>query len=141
MTEGPKSGSESGSTEHPGPGVEPRLLAVDLGLRLGIAVYGPDGKLRWCRSHNVGSRERLRRAIEGVLDEIHGLVFVFAEGDRHMAELWGKAAQRRGAELRLVPTDVWRHDLLYPREQRHGADAKRHALRLATNVMRWSIAF
>lgn len=44
------------------------LLAVDLGLRTGLALYGADGRLRWYRSQNYGSAERLRRAVYAELN-------------------------------------------------------------------------
>ena len=44
------------------------LLAVDLGLKTGLALYGEDGKLIWYRSHNFGTTERLRRGAHGILN-------------------------------------------------------------------------
>ncbi len=37
------------------------LLAVDLGVKTGLALYGQDGRLLWYRSQNFGTAERLRR--------------------------------------------------------------------------------
>ena len=34
------------------------LLAVDLGVRGGVACYGDDGRLRWYRSQNFGGAPR-----------------------------------------------------------------------------------
>ncbi|MBT4053225.1 MAG: hypothetical protein HOE73_09060, partial [Bacteroidetes Order II. Incertae sedis bacterium] len=41
---------------------EERLLAIDMGLRAGLAVFGRDGKLIWYRSRNYGNRSRLKKA-------------------------------------------------------------------------------
>jgi hypothetical protein len=42
-------------------GATAALLAVDLGLKLGLAFFAQDGRLLACRSQNLGTRERLRR--------------------------------------------------------------------------------
>ncbi len=38
------------------------LLAVDLGVRTGLALYGGDGRLLRYRSQNFGSAARLRQS-------------------------------------------------------------------------------
>ena len=43
------------------------LLAVDLGLRTGFALYGRDGRLVSYRSQNLGSKARLKRAAGSLL--------------------------------------------------------------------------
>jgi len=50
------------------------LLAVDIGVKTGLALYGQDGRLLWYRSQNFGSTERLRRGIRGVLDTLGATV-------------------------------------------------------------------
>ena len=64
------------------------LLAVDLGLRTGLALYGQSGRLLWYRSNNFGSKDRLRRGASGVLGEIADLGWLVLEGDRALAEIW-----------------------------------------------------
>lgn len=44
------------------------LLAVDLGLRTGLAMYGDDSRLLRYRSQHFGTAASLRRAIRGMLD-------------------------------------------------------------------------
>ncbi|MFZ9889018.1 MAG: hypothetical protein ACO3JL_16095, partial [Myxococcota bacterium] len=58
--------------------------------------------------------------------------------DRTLADVWSKAAQKRGAATTLVAAETWRSQLLYAREQRSGRDAKRHADHLARAVIAWS---
>ncbi len=72
------------------------LLAVDLGLRTGLALYGQDGRLQWYRSHNFGTAARLRRAVRGLLDELPELTWLVLEGGGHLAEIWKREAERRG---------------------------------------------
>jgi hypothetical protein len=40
----------------------PALLAVDAGVRTGLALLDRDGRLVWCRSHNLGNTARLKKA-------------------------------------------------------------------------------
>lgn len=116
----------------------PTLLAVDLGLKSGLALYGEDARLIWYRSTNFGTRSRLRRAVPTVLDGIGGLAWLMAEGDRSLYEVWEREAARRGAEGRLVRTEEWRARLLFAREQRSRREAKGTAGVLARQVIEWS---
>ncbi|HEV2734707.1 MAG TPA: hypothetical protein VGV85_07700 [Longimicrobiaceae bacterium] len=114
------------------------LLAVDLGLRTGLALFGDDGRLRWCRSQNFGSVTRLKRGIHGVLSEVPALAWLVAEGDRHLFELWEREAARRGAGARRVGPETWRPRMLLAREQRSGAQAKQSADAAARRIIEWS---
>lgn len=107
------------------------LLAVDLGLRSGLALYGNDGQLRWYRSHNFGTRTRLRRAAYSILNEVTPLAYLIMEGSGPYATIWRKEAERRSISVIQVSAETWRPDLLLAREQRTGAVAKAHAERIA----------
>ena len=56
------------------------LLAVDLGVRAGLALYGRDGRLKWYRSRNFGTIQRLRRGVSAVLDGISDIDRLVLEG-------------------------------------------------------------
>jgi hypothetical protein len=115
------------------------LLAVDLGLRTGLALYRDDGRLRWYRSRNFGSSARLRRAIPGLLRQAgEDLRLVVLEGSRQLAEIWRRPARRRDIKLWLIGAEQWRSRLLLSREQRTAAAAKAHANGLARRVIAWS---
>lgn len=116
------------------------LLAVDLGLRTGLALYGDDGRLRWYRSQNYGSTARLKRAAYGLLGGLDDLAHVVLEGGGRLATVWEREAARRGARLHLIAAEAWRTDLLLDREQRTGAQAKAVADDLARRVIDWSDA-
>lgn len=119
----------------------PNLLAIDLGLRTGLALYGEDGRLRWYRSTNFGSRSRLRRGVPAVLDGIYDLAWLVGEGDRSLLEVWDREARRRWpVETRWIHADAWRPTLLYPREQQSRSEAKEAAEGLARRVIEWSDA-
>jgi hypothetical protein len=114
------------------------LLAIDLGLRAGLAVYDGQGRLVRYSARSFGTRTRLRRAAYAVLAGIEDLERVVLEGDRGLGEIWERAARRWGVEVVYVPAESWREKLLYPREQRSGADAKRFAEAMARRIIRWS---
>lgn len=113
----------------------PALLAIDLGLRTGLASFAGDGRLRWYRSQNFGTVGRLKR---GVLEIVRGHRLVVAEGDRNLGRIWERAAFRVGASFRLTSAEEWRPTLLLPRERRTGRLAKTHADPLARRIIAWS---
>ncbi len=114
------------------------LLAVDLGLRTGLALYGRDGRLVSYRSQNLGTRARLRRAAGSVLSDHADAQRLVLEGGGDIADIWKKAAERAERRVRVIDAGVWRRALLLPREQRSGAGAKDAADGLARAVIEWS---
>ncbi|BCR04617.1 hypothetical protein DESUT3_16860 [Desulfuromonas versatilis] len=116
----------------------PSLLAIDLGVRTGLALFGGDGRLRWYRSQNFGTAARLRRALPGIFQQQPQLRWLILEGGGALATLWEKEANRRQVAVRLVSAEKWREMLLLPREQRTGADAKHCAGEMARRVIEWS---
>lgn len=114
------------------------LLAVDLGLRTGLALYADSGRLLWYRSHNLGSSTRLRRAVHGLLNTLPGLAWLVVEGGGGLAEIWEKEAGKRGVATIRIPAERWRERLLLVREQRTGKQAKHSADDLARRVIGWS---
>lgn len=101
-----------------------RLLAVDVGLRAGLAWYDAAGRLTAYRSTNFGSLARVRRGAPGLLE---GVTHVVLEGGGQIADAWMKAAGRLAIEARRVSAETWREALMIPRERRTGAAAKDHA--------------
>jgi len=114
------------------------LLAVDLGLKTGLALYGDSGKLVWYRSHNFGTTERLRRGVPGILDSIPDLTALVIEGGGNLATVWEKEAERRKITVYRIDAGKWRQLFLFPREQRTGLDSKKHAGEIARRVIEWS---
>ena len=68
--------------------VESRLLAIDLGLRTGMAVFGEDGRLLRYRSQHYATRGSLGRAIPAILDAIPGLTTLVVEGGGGLLKPW-----------------------------------------------------
>ncbi|HEV2131352.1 MAG TPA: hypothetical protein VGR27_09635 [Longimicrobiaceae bacterium] len=116
------------------------LLAVDLGLRTGLALFGSEGRLLWYRSQNFGTATRLRRAVHGLLHTLPDLTWLILEGGGNLAEIWTREAERKGIAVRRIAAERWRQELLYAREQRSGAQAKQHAAELARRIIKWSAA-
>ena len=117
----------------------PRLLAVDAGLRAGIAIYSRAGILEEYRSTNFGSLPRLKRGVYGVMSATPGLDRLVVEGGGGgFAEPWLKEASRRDWVARSVDAGVWRERLLRPRNRRTGVAAKDQADVLARRVIAWS---
>ena len=118
----------------------PSLLAVDVGVRTGLAVYRDDGRLIWYRSRNFGAASRLKRAIPALLHEAFDPSYVVLEGGGPLAEHWATASERHGARVRRVSAEEWRSMFLLPRDQRSGEQAKRIADAVARRVVDWSDA-
>lgn len=119
----------------PTPALHGPLLAVDLGLRTGLALFDGHGKLAWARTRHLSSRTRLRAAIDGLLREMPAPEVVVVEGDPELARMWRTAAEQRGARVMKVAPERWRDAMLLPRDCRDGATAKVAAARLATQMM------
>jgi hypothetical protein len=116
------------------------LLAVDIGLRTGLALFCQTGRLQWYHSQNFGTVARLRRGVHGVLAAIPELDWLVLEGGGTLADVWRHAAERRRIQVRQISAEAWRERLLYPRQQRTGVHAKAHATDLARRVILWSQA-
>ncbi len=114
------------------------LLAVDIGLRTGFALYSGDGRLMWYRSQNFGSPSRLKRAANAIINDIPEISAVVLEGGGPLADIWEKEAGKLGIRVIRVAAEQWRSMLLYPRQQRTGVQAKKTADELARRVIEWS---
>ncbi len=117
-----------------------KLLAVDAGLRTGLAVYARNGHLLCYRSHHLGKTSTLRRAAARLIAEFQPLSWLIVEGGGPQADVWIHLAERTGIEVRAVAAERWRAELLHARQQRNGHDAKRAAGDLARRVIAWSEA-
>lgn len=122
-----------------GPGTHV-LLAVDVGLRTGLALYSRKGRLLWYRSQNFGNSARLRRAVHNQLRDLPDLAWLLLEGGGPLANIWTHEAERRQVGVRRIGAEEWRTRLLLPRQQRNGARAKNSADVVARRVIEWSEA-
>jgi len=114
------------------------LLAVDLGLKTGLALYSKDGRLCWYRSKNYGAAARLKRDVNNMLGSIPSLKYIVVEGDTGLAAIWEREALHHNIPARQIQAEQWRQKLLYAREQKSGLKAKRNADYLARKIIKWS---
>jgi hypothetical protein len=116
------------------------LLAVDLGLRTGLALYAPDARLVWYRSQHYATRTSLRRGVHGLLDACPDVAHVVLEGGGPIAEIWVRDAARRGITVRQIAAEDWRGRFFDPKDQRGGDRSKLTADVLARRIIEWSEA-
>jgi hypothetical protein len=116
----------------------PALLAVDVGLHTGLALYRDDGRLAWYRSQHFGNMARLRRGVHGLLGMLPEVDRLVLEGGGPIAEVWAREARRRGCSVRRVAAERWRTLFFIPSEHGDRDRAKRSALALARRVIAWS---
>jgi hypothetical protein len=125
-----------------------RVLAIDLGLRTGLACFDIDDDtgldcLQWFRSQHYADVPTLKRAVSGVLYEAagaHVLSAVVMEGDLRLGDVWRKLAVKRGAHVMRVAPETWRADMLLPSQQRNGESAKHHAHTIARDAIERGVA-
>ncbi|MGD2111417.1 MAG: hypothetical protein PVI86_18725 [Phycisphaerae bacterium] len=120
--------------------LEEYLLAVDIGLRTGLALFARDGRLRWYRSQHFADATALRRAVRRLLKENEGVTMICLEGGGPLGDIWEKEAAARGIATRHVAAETWRAQLFYDRQHRDGKQAKRTANEMARRVINWSEA-
>lgn len=114
------------------------LLAVDAGIRTGLALFNDSGKLVWYRSHNMGSLSSLKKAVYPLLKSIGNLSFLVIEGGGPIVRVWLNAATKLGISTQQIDAAVWRRDILYQREYRNGPQAKASAIHRAQQVIELS---
>ncbi len=111
------------------------LLAVDIGVRTGLARLDAAGVVQWCRSHNLGTVARLKRAVHRIVFQEEGLAWLVVEGGGRLAEIWLQAGQARGLRVLQCQAQDWREVMLLPRHSRSGRQAKATARRLAEEAL------
>ncbi|MBV7335547.1 hypothetical protein KFU94_46350 [Chloroflexi bacterium TSY] len=114
------------------------LLAVDLGLRAGLALFRKDRQLLWYRSLNFGSITRMRSGVYSILSSIPNLGWVILEGGGSLSKPWLHEVKRREIPVHQIGAERWRQVLLHPRQQRNGTRSKQSADELARQVITWA---
>lgn len=115
-----------------------RLLAVDLGMKAGLAWFTTDGMLLRARSTRFPSRTVLRRALRTLWDEVPGVTTVVIEGGGELADIWADSARAHGLTVASVTAETWRAEMLLTRQRRSGRQAKATAEYLAMQLARQS---
>ncbi len=114
------------------------LLAIDLGVKTGLALFNNSGKLIRYNSHNYGNIRRLKKHLPEIFHSLPGLSILVIEGGGPIAELWKSMAVRHDLTTVQVFAEEWRKELFYDRQIRSGEMAKQNAIDMARKVVIWS---
>ncbi len=111
------------------------LLAVDVGLHTGLALYNRDCRLLWYRSHHLADQQKLKRLIAKLLRSTPLPTHIYLEGGGPLAELWQREAFKLERVFVKLNADQWRKKLFYDRQHPSGRVAKQRALKVASAVI------
>ena len=116
---------------------EPILLAVDLGLRTGTAIFDSKGSVLAIESYRFNDHDSLDRGLTEILST-HAITHVVIEGeDRKLYYIWRKAIENfEGIQLARVVADDWRRMLLLKKEMRDARKAKSAAGLIAKQILK-----
>ncbi|GEM_PF-3370579 len=114
---------------------EATLLAIDLGLKCGFAVFDTEGTLVGYHSTRFPRPSALKAAAWNVLMRWPNLERIVAEGDAAIADQWRKLADKRGIAFERIGAEAWRVDMLKPSERTDGSTAKAAARRIAERII------
>ena len=111
------------------------LLAVDTGLRTGLAIYTRNGRLRSYRSQHFANRSTLKRGVLGLFKTLDEIDWLILEGGGPIVEVWRREADRRGIPVRIIGAEIWRTalDAFGDRDR-----PKREVDAIARRVIEWS---
>src|SRR5210317_1875418 len=87
------------------------LLAVDLGMKMGCALFGDDGRLTTYYSRKISGRQQLKTAVYRMIHDSNPSV-IYLEGGGDIADLWTRTADKAGIPAIQVHSDSWRNVLL-----------------------------
>lgn len=111
------------------------LLAVDVGLHTGLALFSEEAKLLWYRSHHFSSPAKLKKVIGKLLRDEPRPSHLLLEGGGPLAELWLSEADKLAIQSMQIHAQQWRERLFYSRQHRRGSQAKRQADGLARQAI------
>jgi Icc-related predicted phosphoesterase len=113
------------------------LLAVDLGLRTGTAVFNSSGAVLAVDSWRFKDHDDLDQGLQQLLSS-HDITHVVIEGeDRKLFSIWRRAIERlEGVQLARVVADDWRRMLLSRKEMRDARKAKNAAGMIAKQILK-----
>lgn len=113
----------------------PRLLAVDVGLRTGLALFDATPALLWYRSHHLAGPAKLKKLIAGLLRTDPRPTHLYLEGGGPLAELWLQEAEKLNLSSHQISAEQWRSRLFYRRQYRTGSQAKKEAETVAHTMI------
>jgi len=111
------------------------LLAVDVGLRTGLAFFSDQPQLLWYRSHHFSSPPKLKKVAGKLLREPPYPTHLLLEGGGPLADIWLFEAEKLAIPTTQIHAQQWRDRLFYDRQHRSGAQAKKQADGLARQAI------
>jgi transposase len=112
------------------------LLAVDVGLHTGLALFDENHQLLWYRSHHLPNPKKLKIMISKLLRDSPHPTHIYLEGSGPLAELWLREAEKLSITVRQISAELWREKLFYARQRTSGTQAKKEADSLARLVIK-----
>lgn len=94
------------------------LLAIDLGVKTGFALYNRRGNILRYHSQNFGNARRLKKAVYDILHASGDLQYLYLEGGGKLEKYWIKEAAKMGVHTIQLHADEWRQ-MLYPAARHH----------------------
>jgi hypothetical protein len=111
------------------------LLAVDVGLHTGLALYDDGSHLLWYRSHHLPTPAKLKKMVASLLRQPPRPTHIYLEGSGPLADIWSREASKLNLSVTQVVAETWRSRLLLARQQTSGLLAKQEADFLARRVI------
>lgn len=112
------------------------LLAIDLGLNMGLAHFDHDGQLVRYQAQRLANKAALKRHVYDVFIRHKPLDAIITEGDASLAKIWHRLAKKWELQIVHIQAQRWREDLLLPRDiASGGAHAKTIAQEMALQVI------
>ena len=87
------------------------LLAVDVGLHTGLALFSEDAELLWYRSHHISSPAKLKKVAGKLLRDAPRPSHLLLEGGGPLADLWLNEAEKLAIDSRQIHAQQWREQL------------------------------
>lgn len=111
------------------------LLAVDVGLHTGLALYDDGSRLLWYRSHHLPTPAKLKKMVASLLRQPPRPTHIYLEGGGPLAAIWLREADKLQLTVKQIAAETWRNRLLLARQQTSGVLAKQEADRLARRII------
>jgi len=112
------------------------LLAVDGGLRAGVAMFDRHGTPLWCRSFHYATIGSMRRAARALFFRHAQLEHLLVEGGGAAGGAWQREGAHAGLQVHAIGAEAWRRALLPAHAVRSGKDSKQAAVAMASALFR-----